>query len=621
MCGIVGASFCAVLPDDDDMKRATGLLHHRGPDASARYRAPEMVFGHTRLAVIDLSATGAQPMRSFDDAFTVTFNGEIYNHNALRQELEAKNHRFLGRSDTEVILEGYRAFGPAVVDRLDGMFAFGLFDHANKKLLLARDRAGKKPLYFANLRGGVVFASSVAALFSLGVDSSVDWRRLETLMVLGYVPAPNTIYQHVRQLEPAQSMIVDARGVGQKPQRYWQPGFGAPRLSLSAEEACGAIRHTVTQSVRTRLQADVPVGAFLSGGIDSTIVVGLMAEQLSKVRTFAIGFSGDPRFDETRFARIAAERFGTDHQELILDHRVFDKLDTLVAHHDGPFGDSSALPTSEVARLTRSQVTVALSGDGGDELFAGYTRFLATEAAEWVPSIPRQLAGEIGQLLPRGSNERGLFARGRRFLVSASSSLSDRALVWQTYFQQPQELLRKEFVSGSQPAWQWNRDMFTRTSHGPLLAQILAHNFATYLPYDLLVKADRASMLHSLEVRSPFLDTALIDLASRLPPHLLRRGRTTKWILKRAFAELLPKELVSRPKMGFGMPLGAWFAGPLSKLLDERLLDPRLGLHHYVEPKALQTLVSQHRQKKADHGHRLFLLLTLSSWLERASRA
>lgn len=621
MCGIVGAAFMSPLPDPEAVARALQSIAHRGPDAQKSLREAGLVLGHTRLAVIDLSADAEQPMASADGKAVVVFNGEIYNHRALRTELEQLGARFRTRSDTEVIVEGYRLFGEAFVERLDGMFAFGLYDRAQRRLWLVRDRAGKKPLFYAQHHGGIAFASSIAALEALGVDAPLDPMKLQMLMVLGYVPAPATLRRRVHQLEPAHTMMV---GPDQKAvqRRYWRAPFAAPRLRLSTEEATGAIRHAVRAAVLRRLEADVPLGAFLSGGIDSTIVVGTMARETSKqVKTFSIGFAGDPRFDETHFARMAAKRFDTDHTEFTLDHTAFSLLDKLVDHHDGPFGDSSAIPTSKVAELTRQHVTVALSGDGGDELFAGYTRFLAAEAAEWLPMASRTVARSVALRLPRGSNERTLYARGRRFLAAAGGSLADRVLIWQTYFADPSQILRHDLVSDAQPAWRWNRDVFQHARGNTVLAHILAHNFATYLPYDLLVKADRASMLHALEVRSPFLDTALIELAARLPDDLLRRGRSTKWVLKRAFSDLLPQEIVHRPKMGFGMPLGTWFRGPLQSVLDERLASPRMRLFDYVDFQQTEKLLADHRAGRADHGHKLFLLLTLSSWLERAAKA
>ncbi|HWE26743.1 MAG TPA: asparagine synthase (glutamine-hydrolyzing), partial [Polyangia bacterium] len=602
-----------------DGEAALATLRHRGPDDARLVRKGECVLGHTRLAILDLSPAAAQPMSSEDGQVTVVFNGEIYNHHELRAELRSLGHQFRSRSDTEVIVEGYRAWGDGVVRRLDGMFAIGIWDAPRRRLLLARDRAGKKPLYYTDRDGGFRFASEVKALIASGVSAAIDTAALPMLLAFGYTAAPRSMYKNISQLPPATMLTLTA---GRPPQleRYWRAPFASAPLAVSADQAVTDVRRLVERAVERRLEADVPLGAFLSGGIDSSIIVGVMARRLGrKVKTFSIGFAGDARYDETAYARIAARAFDTDHVEFTLEPSSFDLIERLVDLHDGPFGDSSAIPTSVVAQLTRRHVTVALTGDGGDELFCGYYRFLAAEAAERMPTPVRRIGGWVARHLPAGQGERGMVARGRRFLMATALEFPERLARLNSLFAfELDRMLTPELraeIDASAPL-AWTREIVAQSAGASTLARVLEHNFETYLPYDLLVKADRASMAHSLEVRSPFLDTELIEYAARLPDHLKRRGITTKWILKRAFADLLPPEILKRGKMGFGIPLGTWFRQDLRTYLQDQLCDGA-ALYDYVDRRFVHALVDEHLGGRADHGHRLWLLLTLEVWLRR----
>jgi asparagine synthase (glutamine-hydrolysing) len=616
MCGIFGA--VAEPGDTVDTAAALRSIAHRGPDAEGVWRGNGVTFGHRRLAIIDLTPAGAQPMHSADGDVVVVFNGEIYNHHQLRDELRALGHSFRSRSDTEVIVEGYRAWGEAVVDRLDGMFAFAVWDVRRERLLLARDRAGKKPLYYRREGTRLRFASEVKAILASGVRGELDPEALPTLLAFGYSAAPRSMLRGIAQLPPA-TLLVFERGQEPRLRRYWKAAFAAPPLAIGEDDAVREVRHLVDAAVERRLEADVPLGAFLSGGIDSTIIVGVMARLLGRrVKTFSIGFAGDPRFDETHYARIAARAFDTDHVEFTLEPSSFELIERLVELHDGPFADSSAIPTSVVAGLTRQHVTVALTGDGGDELFCGYLRFLAAEAAERAPAPARALGGWLARHVPAGSGERGLVARGRRFLSAAALPFPDRLarLISLFAFELDRVLrpdVRRALPNLSEPL-DWMRSIVAATTGASTLARVLDHNFETYLPYDLLVKADRSSMAHSLEVRSPFLDTALVEFAARLPDRFKRRGLSTKWILKRAFADLIPPEILVRGKMGFGIPLGSWFRGGLRGYLQERLA-AGASLYDYIDQGYVEELIRQHLDGQADHGHRLWLLLTLEVWL------
>ncbi len=614
MCGIFGA--IGALPDGASA-RVSAALAHRGPDAEGHFGDGVCTLVHRRLEIIDLSPAGAQPMTNDDGDIVIAFNGEIYNHKELRRELEALGHVFRSRSDTEAIVRGYEAWGDAVVARLDGMFAFGLWDRRRRRLLVARDRAGKKPLFYST-RGNVFrFGSTIASLHASGLPTGVDATQLPTYLAYGFVPPPLSLHEGVRQLPPASTLVVDASDVTRpRIAPFWTARFGVTTTSDSYEAATERVRTLTTDAVTRRLESDVPLGAFLSGGIDSTIIVGLMARALGKVRTFSIGFAGDPRYDETHFARIAARAFDTEHTEFTLQPSSFELVETLVRHHDGPFGDSSAIPTYVVAQLTRKHVTVALTGDGGDELFCGYARFLAAEAAERIPAPLRHLAATLSGALPRRESERALLSKAHRFLTASALPLADRIARWNTFFD-PRAVLRRDIAAGLDvdAPLDWQRQIFAAAQSSSPLARVLEHNFRSYLPYDLLVKADRASMAHGLEARSPFLDTALIEYAATLPAKFLRRGSDTKVILKQAFADLLPQEIRERGKMGFGVPLGTWFRGDLRNYLHDYLSAPHARIFDYLDRPAVTLLLDEHEQRARDHGQKLWALLTLEIWL------
>ncbi len=594
-------------------------LAHRGPDGRAVWTSPSgrCTLGHARLRVIDLE-TGDQPMPNEDGTVQVVFNGEIYNFQALRRELQAAGHRFRSTGDTEVIVHGWEQWGEGVVERLDGMFAFGLWDESRGRLLLARDRAGKKPLYWAEREGAFLFASEIKALLEAGVDPTADLRAFPLYLAYGYVPAPGTFYENVRRVPPATVVTLD--GDGRRERRYWRLRFRSG--SMGKDEAAAAVRSTLEAAVERRMVADVPLGAFLSGGIDSSVVVGLMSRLSSHpVRTFAIGFADDASYDETAFARRVAERFGTDHTEFRVEAESVELVDRLVDAYDEPFGDSSAIPTSIVSRLAREHVTVALTGDGGDEMFAGYPRLLGMVVAERIPRWAARAGDALGRRLPHHRDFRHPTRRFSRFFAAAALPPEERMLRWIGFFaDQVDAMLRPEL------AGLVDRRALTAHFRAPLeaaagaspLSRALALNFETYLPEDLLVKADRCSMMHGLELRSPFLDTALMELAASLPDALRVRRGTLKWLLRDAFRDLLPEEVLTRGKMGFGIPLPTWFRTRWRPLLEERILSPDARLWRVLRPEPVRRMAEAHLAGTADHGHQLWALLTLETWLERA---
>ncbi len=640
MCGIVGVVQLDGRPVDRTViERMTEVLAHRGPDArgialvqSDTVRAG---LGHTRLKIVDLSDAAGQPMANDDGTVWVVFNGEIYNFRELRSSLESRGHRFRSTSDTEVLLRLYEAEGERCVEQLDGMFAFAIWDNRRRCLVLARDRVGKKPLFIVERPGFVAFASEIKALLRHpDITPEVDASVLPTFFVYGYVPTPRTFYRRIEKLPPGTVRCIDFDG--QSSQRsYWDlASFTVERSSRppSEAEAAARVKELVTAAVRRRLIADVPLGAFLSGGVDSSIVVGVMSRLMKEpVRTFCIGFSGDPHFDETAYARVASQRFLTAHTEFIVNpSAVTDLVQRLVWHCDGPFADSSAVPNYLLARLTREHVTVALNGDGGDELFAGYLRFYAAIVSERVPGWMRRLAGATFGALPEWGGHRTFFRRMQKFAGSAALPFAERFTRWISVFYEDVDRLMPGASSGrsNDDGERWpngamagslrvaTRYLDECRSASPL-NRLLYLNVKTYLLDDLLVKMDRCTMAHGLEARSPLLDRELIEYVFSLPDAMkLQRGKT-KVILKQAFQDLLPPEIMTRGKMGFGVPLRAWFTNDLREYLREILLATDARLRRYVDQRYVQEVYDAHLSGIADHSHRLWTLLTFEVWLRQ----
>jgi asparagine synthase (glutamine-hydrolysing) len=622
MCGICGElTFASGLTVD----RATLVamrdrLEHRGPDDQGLYVSPDgrAGLGFRRLRIIDLSPTANQPMANEDGSVRVVFNGEIYNYQELRRDLAARGHHLRSQSDTETIVHLYEERGDAFVEALDGMFAIAIWDERRRRLVLARDRAGKKPLYFYRDARRVLFGSEIKALFAHpAVPADIDPRAVPAYLLTGYVPHPATFYRGVEQVDPAHEIAIDVDG-SLSSRRYWRLEF--PRdgeaPAVSRETARARVRELTTEAVRRRLVSDVPLGAFLSAGIDSTIVVGLMTRLTgAPVRTFTIGFEGDAAYDETGPARGVAERVGAEHTEFRVRPSAVDLVDRLIWHHDGPFGDSSAIPTYLVSELTRRHVTVVLTGDGGDELFAGYLRFRAGLAAERLPPLASAALDRLLGVLPEPANERHPFARARRFARFAHLPLLERVARWNSLFPGDlTELLAPEVAAAADPLDPLSGDL-DRIRQGSRLSQMLAVNFASYLPDDLLVKTDRCTMANSLEARAPFLDTALAEYAASLPDRFKLDGGVTKAILREAFSDLVPSEIQRRPKTGFGVPLDAWFRGELRDYVRDTLLAPDAASRTWLRPQAVVRLVEDHLAGRANHGQRLWALVCFERWL------
>jgi asparagine synthase (glutamine-hydrolysing) len=612
---------------------------HRGPDAWGVWSDGRCALGHRRLSIIDLSEAGRQPMSNARGDIRITFNGEIYNFQRLRRELESLGHGFRTRTDTEAIICAYEQWGIDCLARLRGMFAFGIWDRRRRRLFLARDRVGKKPLFYAQFGDHFLFASELQGLLAdKRVPREVDPPAIDAYLSYGYVPAPRAAFKGIYKLPPAHYLTLDLKQTGfeKRIERYWALDYG-PKLRIDEDEACEVLREKMTEAVRLRMISDVPLGAFLSGGVDSSIVVGLMA-QLSgaKVKTFSIGFK-EAAYDETSHARRIAERWETDHHEFIVEPDAISILPRLVRHYGEPYADSSAVPTFHVAQTTRRHVTVALNGDGGDESFAGYERYLANHLAERMRSVPGAAvaARALSRVIPDSIDPKGRARRARRFLAVASRPMAERYPRWLKTFQDEAKtrLYDPEFIgllkghgdvllSVAAEVMKCGASSSLALCDGATPTQLPLHpidaamavDVASYLPYDLLVKVDVASMANSLEARSPFLDHEAMEFAARLPVEIKFRGGRLKSLLKRAFADLLPPENVNRRKMGFGVPVGQWFRGPLRDLLRDALLSPRSLERGYFRESEVRRLVDEHLERRADHSFQLWNLLMLELW-------
>ena len=568
--------------------------------------------------MIDL-ATGDQPVTNERNDVIAVFNGELYNYRALRAELQSQGHALTGTGDTPVLPHLYEQYGDRFVERLDGMFAIAVWDAQKQRLLLARDRFGKKPLLWTQLPdGSVAFASELKALLTMpGVERSVDLERLDAFLTLGYVPGDRTALRGINRVPPGSILVAEGGKITIS--RYWR--LESHTRQLDEKEWVEQVREGVFSAVRKRLVSDVPLGALLSGGIDSSIVVAVMAQESSRpVRTFSVGFE-DRRYDERRYARLVSERYGTIHEELLLDPDVASLLPRLVEAYDEPFGDSSALPTFLVCEHARRFVTVALAGDGGDEIFGGYERYRAHALAERLGRLPHAAttaAARALRLLPSARTEpRSTAFRAARFLDTADLDTAERYGQLMEVF--PGALRSELWTSEARahaPAL-WHAGALLGPPRGPGIGGLQLIDVETYLPDDLMFKSDIASMAHSLELRAPFLDHHLAELALGMPDHLRQHGSQGKIALRRAFAPDLPAEILERGKAGFGVPVSQWFRGALRTTATDVLLDPSATSRGQFDRGAVEQLLADHTSGRADHGERIWSLLMLELWQRR----
>jgi asparagine synthase (glutamine-hydrolysing) len=638
MCGICGAVWTdpSGALTAESLRAMTDRLVHRGPDDAGAYRDNHAALGFRRLSIIDL-AGGHQPLSNEDGTVWTVFNGEIYNYPALRRRLEAKGHTLRSQGDSEVLVHLYEDEGTRMFRLLRGMFALAIWDAPRRTLVLARDRMGQKPLVYRHHGGRLTFASELKALMALpeaDVPRRIDPLALDHYLCYGYIPAPRTILEGTSKLPPAHYAVWHDGAL--TIERYWDPDWNAERERPVAEDI-EELRATLDDAVREQMIADVPLGAFLSGGIDSTIIVGLMQRASSRsVKTFAIGFP-DPRYDETHYAELAARHLGTEHHTFLVEPKAWETLPALAWQFDEPFADSSALPTWYVARETRQSVTVALTGDAGDELFGGYDRYRAlalTELFHRIPDGPRRvLGGTMVRVLPRSARSKTRLRKLQRLFENINEPAEARYLGWMTTFDEAARLalysddqLDRLAAAASAPDDPSEADpaallgmAFAAAARRDRVTRAMVADILTYLPGDLLVKVDLASMAHSLECRGPFLDHRVVELAAAMPLDRkigLRSGRS-KVVLKQAFADLLPPPIKARSKMGFGVPISRWFRDELKNELRDVLLDPVCLNRGLFRPETIRELVDEHIEGKREHSFRLWALLILELWFRR----
>ena len=658
MCGIAGTSWTADAEplDVDNLKRMIGVLDHRGPDDWGTYHSsvgtnpssgsetrggsfpgggsPGAALGHRRLSIIDLQG-GHQPLANEDESVWIVFNGEIYNYQESRTGLEALGHRFRTSTDTETIVHLYEEYGTDCVLHLRGMFAFALWDARRQRLFLARDRLGQKPLFYRLADGRLSFASELKALLQLpGASRELNPSAVDQYLLYQYVPHPHCILKGYNKLPPAHWAMFSRDGL--RIQRYWIPPYeeqearqsGAGDMESDAtrgwtpEQWRSELRSTLTEAVRLRMRSDVPLGTFLSGGVDSTIIAGLM-QQLSNrpVKTFSIGFPVQ-QFDERSYAREAARHLGTEHHESVVEPSALDILPRLIWQYDEPFADSSAIPTMYLSEMTRRHVTVALSGDGGDELFAGYERYQAVRLGTVFDRLPGPLrsllTSKLWQRIPASVRQKSRRRRVKRLLAALGEDPQRRYLKWIGIFDDDRRraLYSPGFLDqldGCDAAG-FLSDAYTTCPTRDFVTRTTCTDVLTYLPCDILTKVDIASMTYGLECRSPLLDHHVVELAARMPLGLKQTWTTKKRILIETFSDLLPVSIQKRPKMGFGVPLDHWFRDELKPLLHEILLDRRSLERGYFEPSAVRQLVNEHVSAQWDHSYRLWALLCFEAW-------
>jgi asparagine synthase (glutamine-hydrolysing) len=620
MCGIAGqvrTDGGAVEPEL--IARMCAAQEHRGPDARGMHLDGPVGLGIQRLRIIDLEG-GDQPIHNEDGSIAVVLNGEIYNYAELRDQLMRAGHRFRSEGDTEVIAHLYEEHGPeGCLSRLVGMFSFALWDAGRQRLFVARDRVGKKPLFYS-LRGGALsFASELEALLQdPGVPRDVDLAAIDAYLTFGFVPAPLSAFRAVRKLPPAHMLTFEAGAL--KIERYWRLDYSHKHADADAAELEEEIRASLRRAVGRRLVGDVPVGAFLSGGIDSSAVVAAMAEQSSEpVKTFSIGFA-DQAVNELPRARLVAERFATDHHELVVEPNAVELLPKLVRHYGEPFGDHSALPCFYLAQLAREHVTVALNGDGGDESFAGYQRYTSNLLAARFEALPAALRNGIAAAA-RGAGPGEARNRARRFLARLGGdrqgryvgqmSMFDAASREALYAPELSRALAAEPAADELLLGPWRE-----ASGADLLDQLLEVDVAVYLPDDLLTKIDIATMAYSLEARSPLLDHEFMELAASLPPRCKARGVQRKVSLKSALRGWLPESVLDGPKQGFELPVARWLRTDLAPFMRDVLLDPASRERGWTRPTAVEALIDAHVDGRADHGRQLWVLLALELWAQ-----
>jgi asparagine synthase (glutamine-hydrolysing) len=609
MCGIGGKVSFSDRPSPDVGREMVARMPHRGPDDDGVYAFGPAMLAHRRLSILDLSDAGHQPMTNDDGTVRIVFNGEIYNYRELRDDL---SYPFRSETDTEVLLALYEEHGVDCLSKLRGMFAFAIWDERDERLFLARDRLGQKPLFYRDGPNGFTFGSTVkAVLADPSVEARPDRPALREFLTYQYVPAPKTGFEGVRQVRPAEYLLVDEDGVTRD--TYWSLSH-AEQFDASPSVLADRLREELREAVRLRMRSDVPLGVFLSGGVDSTIVTALMADLAeTSVETYSIGFDA---YDELEFARAVAEEYDTNHTEYTVTPDAMDVLPELVDHYEMPFGDPSAVPTYYVSQVASEDITVAVGGDAGDEHFAGYDRYTfdwLTERTSRVPGPIRATGSAVLGALPDG----GPLSRQRDQVESLLENAAGDPV--ERYAPYVCHMLGEEVAEvwdGPEPDDELAhlRAAFERVDGPTRMDRVTAVDIGTYLPDDLLTKVDRASMAHSLEVRSPFLDHEFAEFAAKIPATYKWRRGEKKWLLKRAFSDVFPDAVKGRSKQGFSVPVDAWFRGDLADLADRKLT--RLGERDAFDAAGIDRKLSAHLASDDDYGHHLWDLLVLEQWYE-----
>lgn len=637
MCGIAGGvwSMGSEGLSRAVLERMTDALVHRGPDAQGHWLQPPnandlkrnaepslgVALGFRRLAIIDL-ATGNQPMDNEDGSVRIVFNGEIYNYQDLRHRLEGSGHTFRTHTDTETIVHLYEDLGLDCFEHLNGMFAIAIWDSLRNRLVLARDRLGKKPLYYTVQNGRLLFASELKSLLQVpGIQKQMDPGAVDLYLTYQYVPHPHSIYQGIHKLPPGHFAVFENGQV--RVESLWKVDW-SKEISIDQATASQKLKELLLDSVRIRLRSDVPLGAFLSGGIDSSLVVAIAQQQLeTPIRTFSIGFS-ESDFDETRYAKMVADHVGTKHERFEVNASGMDIIDRLVDQYDEPFSDSSAVPTWYLCELTRQHVTVALSGDGGDELFGGYERYRALEWSGRIQSwLPVQWLNQSWWIkrLPDSNARRSLLRRVRRFCEALGQPPVERYMNWIQIFGEASrlDLYQESFIEQlpDRNPVDFLRSAWNKAGNRDLLSCASVADLQTYMPCDLMTKVDIASMAHSLEARQPMLDYRLVEWAASLPSHLKLKGTRGKKLLMDTYHDLLPREIWHRPKMGFGVPIAKWFRTSLRDRTMDALLGSDARCHAIFRPEAIRALVEEHMSGKGNQAYRLWNLLMLELWMRK----
>jgi asparagine synthase (glutamine-hydrolysing) len=647
MCGICGEwyldSSCERV-EAPRLSRMNRTLRHRGPDGHGIYlygahggalldvregvalqqQRGRVGLAHRRLSIIDL-ATGSQPMSNEDRSIWVVFNGEIYNFRELRTGLQARGHCFSTRSDTEVLVHLYEERGEDFVRWLKGMFAFALWDARCERILLARDQVGIKPLFYTWDGQRLLFASELKALAAVMGEQPIDYQAVHDYLSLNYIPGPRTIYRDIFKLQPGHLLIGDRNGF--RVRAYWDVPFGAAPIAegkpLDLEQAAADLLERLRQAVRAQMVSEVPLGVFLSGGLDSSTLVALASEASDRpVRTFSIGFK-DPSYSELSEARLVASQFGTDHTDLVLDHDAREIVPKLVNSFDEPFADSSAIPTYYVSQLARSRVAVVLGGDGGDEVFAGYHTYVAARLAQYYRRVPRVvrrgLLRPLVHLLPSSEAKLSIDYMAKRFVAGAEFPDERAHFSWKEIFTEDAKAALYADAVWPQmgDSFENYERYFSQCSRTELLDRLQYVDMKVYLPDDILVKVDRMSMAHSLEVRVPFLDLEVMELAASLPAAARLNGWTKKYILKQAVRKLLPRQIADGRKRGFNVPIARWMRRELSELVYDYLAPGVVARHGWFKPERVTDLVRLHNSGTVDCGRKLWALLILSMWREQ----